>query len=131
MKKLIALSLFYFTMSTSFSQSPLLNYTEEQLRNECHDSYFTTNYTKDGQRYLETQSDYLKTSYYFNKDGLTYLCIIKPLTQSELNYMIQSYNNIAVVINDTKWKLYTHNSIINITLWHITDYFFTYDTLKN
>lgn len=119
MKKIIVL-FFLFITNSSFSQTvvapPLLRYTEQQIRSEYNNTEFTTDHLQNGMKYMVSKTDLTETTYYFGSNNLTFMCTVHPLTQDELNHIIQYYNNTAVIVSENKWKLYSNTSTTPINI---------------
>ena len=54
--------------------------------------------------------------YAFNSDMICIVPVIVPDNQEVLNHYVELYNKQYVIINPTKWKMYSNGGIANIEL---------------
>jgi hypothetical protein len=81
--------------------------TLSDIKGMHSDKTFTTNYTKDGEKYAYTDMPLGTFYYYFdNETSLSYLCIQIPNDMKALNTQVEIYNTKYVIISETSWKAY-------------------------
>jgi len=94
-----------------------LGSTEQQIRSEFSDYTFTSGITFDGTKYISTYLPHSLIAYYFDDNGICKNVNIVPLTQGDLNYYVQTYNQQYVIISGTEWTAYFKNGgIMHIEL---------------
>lgn len=88
------------------------------------DNYFKIDYTKQGQKYAQTEMPLGTFVYYFDsKTGLTDFCIQIPKNMQALNAQVEIYNKKYVILSETSWKAYLEGGgIMYIKLNYDEDY---------
>lgn len=118
MKPIFLFFTFLILSFTSFSQARI-GFNSYVIKSDFYFWTFQSDYTNDG-----TNTYYIYTNtpergmwaYYFNSEGICFLCKFFPNTQGDLNYYVENFNNKYVIVSDTEWKMYNNNGIMNIKL---------------
>jgi hypothetical protein len=108
---------FFFGIFISFAYGQArLGYTEKEIRNESSQRVFDAGYTDEGIRFIFTTYSYGSVAYYFTQNGVCQTCMVRPNNQGSLNYLVEEYNRLYVIISDTKWKMYNNVGVMLIEL---------------
>ncbi len=114
-KKTVLSFLFGVFISFAYGQARL-GYSEREIRNESTRRIFETGYTEENIKFIFTTYSYGSVAYYFTSEGLCQMCVVRPNNQGSLNYLIEEYNKLYVIISDTKWKMYNNTGVMLIEL---------------
>ena len=121
MKKIILL--FIITLPLLVNAQAHLGATLDEIRKMHPDNYFKINYTTDGTKYDSSDMDLGNYSYYFNSNGLSYMCIQIPSNMQNLNTQVEIYNKKYVVVSKTSWRAYLDGGgMMNINLTYESEY---------
>lgn len=83
-----------------------LGYSEQDIRSEFSDETFYSGRTENGIKYIYKFGKHAAACYYFDEDNVTYMCSVTPNESGALNYLVEHYNNTAVVVDNYNWKSY-------------------------
>jgi hypothetical protein len=116
--KRILITALLFLGFNSLNGQTLLGKTVEEVKKEFQDKKYEleSGYDDDNEFYITANTEQSVNTYYFKEDLKCYLIQLIPMDQGKLNSYVQDYNDICVIISDTKWKLYSDKGIINIEL---------------
>jgi hypothetical protein len=104
MKKIILLFLFLLPL---FGKSQAhLGATLQQIKEMYPNKTFETGKTNDGTFYAMTGMSLGVFCYYFDADGITYMCVQFPDDMKALNTQVEIYNKKYVIVSETEWKAY-------------------------
>jgi len=133
MKKIL-LFLLLLLPGLSMSQ-PLFGYTPSQVREKWPN--FDWEYLKWGERkdkmMMSFVEDDIRVIYFFDENDESVFTSVCPLTQGELQRMVEMYNNRYVIIDDTTWKFYNDGMVFLCTLEQTADtkkYYFLWKLQK-
>lgn len=117
MKYIFLILALVFSMSYTKAQGRI-GYSEWEIRSEFPEKTFKSGNDKDGDKWIEMETDISSVRYYFNAlhDWNCYLTMIIPDNQAALNFLVEKYNKEYVIISETKWKMYGNNGITKINL---------------
>jgi len=129
MKKLLLTIFFALIFVVAFSQARL-GYSASDIRTEFQESRYKlkSSYTDTGIYYITIRIENASVVYYFNSDRICTLTCIIPDNQGALNFYVELYNKMYVIVSSTNWKMYSANGISNITLVYPEEggYYFTW-----
>ncbi|KAB2908124.1 MAG: hypothetical protein LC102_06490 [Ignavibacteriales bacterium] len=113
------------TVETSYAQARIGS-TSYDIISEFRSEGITWQTANDGEKYLACNLTRAFVCYFFDDDDRCSLTLVFPKRQGDLNFYCQKYNDEAVIISDTKWKLYLKEGILNIELIYTDEgsYFF-------
>lgn len=102
---------------------PLFGYTPSEIRNKWPN--FTWEYEKWGEykdkMMMSFAEDNIRVIYFFDDDNKSIYTSVCPLTQGELQGLIERYNNRYVIIDNTTWKFYNDGAVFLCRLKQTTD----------
>lgn len=111
MKKLILLLLALLPY-VSNAQS-LFGYSPAEIKAKWPTEQFT--YDKWGENkdliMMSFIKDNMGIAYFFNKDNESVVTSVSPLTQGQLQTLVELYNKRYVIINTTTWRFYDSGSV--------------------
>lgn len=107
--------LFFISSFLGFSQSRI-GFSESEIRREFSESKFEVGYTDNRTKYISTYFERLFVVYFFNDKNICFMTSSTPTDGGMVNFLVESYNNKYVIIDERNWKSYTENGIIYITL---------------
>lgn len=125
MKKIILLFiLFSVSCGFGYTQSRL-GYTFDQIKSE---------FTNEGLKVRIEKSEKLKTflvvemeradvQYIFDDNKICTVTAIYPHNTGQLNYFVERYNKIYVIISPTKWRAYDETGYADIKLVYVDSIF--------
>ena len=122
MKKILLIIALIFTTIVAFSQARLGSSATE-IKSEFSGSHYKLigDYTNDKTYYIGITTERATVLYYFNSDMICNRTLIVPNNQGALNYYVELYNKHYVIINSTRWKMYSAGGIANIELFYPQD----------
>jgi hypothetical protein len=130
----ILVFLFLFTFSLVKGQAHLGS-TEYAIKGMFPEKRWTSNYTKNGTRYISADIGYGNYTYYFDKEtNLSDFCIQIPASITALNAQVELYNKKYVITSETSWTAYLEQGgIMYIKLIYSEELkasYFTYSNTK-
>ncbi|SFV34311.1 hypothetical protein [Thermoflavifilum thermophilum] len=122
MKKALLTILFGIASLVIFGQARI-GYTATQIKNEFWESEYNlhSGYDEDGNYYISITTERADVFYLFNSDKVCYSTGIFPHTQGDLNFYVELFNKMYVIVSPTKWKWYSNKGIVNINLIYPED----------
>ena len=94
-----------------------IGFSESDIRyKEFPDKEFKSGTLKEGEKYISWSTEKIICTYVFDSTNICSWCAIQPKNQGSLNYYVEEFNRIYVIIDDTHWKWYSDKGIIKITL---------------
>lgn len=102
---------------SSFGQARLGSSAKE-IKQEFADAKYALkeNYGTEGVYSITLRNNLATVIYYFDSEKICGRTIIIPDNEAVLNAYVENYNKNYVVINDTKWKMYSNDGISYIEL---------------
>lgn len=126
---LISLTLLLL-INVAYAQARLGSSATE-IKNEFWESEhkLESGYTDDGIYYLRIRTTRATVFYCFDEDKLCRLCLIFPDNQGALNFYVELYNELYVIVSPTEWKMYSAGGIAEISLIYPDDggYYFLWE----
>lgn len=118
MKELVAaiLLVVVFASFSTLQAQARVGYKSTDIMAEFRDKGIKMDVANDGTRYLWYADNVVTVAYYLDNNYVCESTVIIPVNQGTLNYYCEKFNKEAVIISDTKWKLYTANGIMYINL---------------
>ena len=133
MKKIL-LFLLLLLPGLSMSQ-PLFGHTPSQIRDKWPN--FDWEYHKWGEYkdkiMMSFVEDDIRVIYFFDENDESVFTSVCPLTQGELQRMVEMYNNRYVIIDNTTWKFYNDGMVFLCALEQTADtkkYYFLWKLQK-
>lgn len=95
-----------------------LGSTAREIRNEYWDPKYQTEsgYTDDGIYFVSLVLERATVMHLFNHEEVCIMSVVVPKNQGALNYYVENYNKLYVIISSTQWKMYSEHGIANIEL---------------
>ncbi|GJQ32170.1 MAG: hypothetical protein HBSAPP04_10090 [Ignavibacteriaceae bacterium] len=115
-----AILLFLLLSSINFAQARIGS-SSSDIFSEFRDKGIQWARTNDGSRYLWYEASNFTVAYYFDGNSYCNLTVVVPHNQGALNFFCEKYNKEAVIISETRWKLYTANGVMDIELVYADD----------
>ncbi len=107
-----------------------LGATVSEIKAFHPDNMFTVGYTDDGTKYISTEMPLGLFAYYFNEQGISYMCVQIPSSMINLNTQVEIYNKKYVITSKTSWTAYLEGGgMLYISLIYDdtnSNYFFLY-----
>jgi len=116
----------------SFGQSRLGSSANE-IKSEFYGSKYNLKeaYDKDRDYYIKIDDTRATVLYYFSSNRICNATVIAPDNQGALNYYVERYNKLYVILSSTTWKMYSNGGVSNIELVYPDSggYFFVWKNL--
>ena len=116
MKKILLTVILIFTTIVAFSQARLGSSASEIKSEFSERRYDLLDYTENNIYYINITTERAIVVYHFSSDMKCILTRIIPDNQGSLNFFVELYNKMYVIISPTKWKMYSGRGIANIEL---------------
>lgn len=120
-KNICLMVIFFFTLSAISLAQARIGSSSSDILSEFRDKGIQWARTDDGSRYLWFEASNVTVAYYFDEKSYCHLTVIVPHNQGALNFYCEKYNKEAVIISETRWKLYTANGVMDIELVYADD----------
>ena len=120
-KYICVMAIFFFMMPSINLAQARIGSTSNEIISEFREKGIQWGRADDGSRYLWYEAGNFTVAYYLNENSYCYLTLVVPHNQGALNFFCEKYNKEAVIISETKWKLYTASGVMDIELIYADD----------
>lgn len=105
MKSIFTIAMFFFFYAAQGQAH--LGVSEYKIRNMYPEKKWTSDYTKNGTKYISADMVYGTFIYYFDKETqLSYYCLQLPFSIPAMNGQVEAYNKKYVITSDRSWTAY-------------------------
>jgi hypothetical protein len=110
MKKLLLIIILLFSLKSSAQVR--LNQHRAEIYKEFASQTPEFGAFENGVQHMSVTLDKSYVRFVFDDNGFCNLVMVVPLTQGDLNFFVELYNKMYVIISPTQWRMYSNNGAI-------------------